>query len=334
MPPDLQAFLENAATAQAMALIATGERLFALDASRLGAGAGKASDVAAPSSIALLRLHGTVTPRGTSGMEGFRARLASARDNPEVGAAIIDTDSPGGTVAGSAEAAHAVADLAAVKPVIAFVDTLAASAAYWIASQASQIWMTPSGEVGSIGIRAMHADISKMLGDMGVNITEVASARQPAQDRDEPVRSALRRRAGAPAGARGRGAPELHPDRGGRPQGQRGSRAQRLRQGAHRRRSAGGAARHGRPDRHAGRGDRQPADQGGHRAPAHRPGVRLMGALTDEQRQQLREGAAAVAAGAPPPPVIVIERRRLVEPRLVSPAEAEALFRERVIELG
>ncbi len=58
-----------------------------------------------------------------------------------------------------------------------------------------------------------------------------------------------------------------------------------------------------------------------------------MAALTDEQREQLREGAAAVAAGAPPP-VIIIEHRRLVEPRLVSPAEAEALFRERVIELG
>ena len=58
-----------------------------------------------------------------------------------------------------------------------------------------------------------------------------------------------------------------------------------------------------------------------------------MSAPTDEQRQQLREGAVAVAAGAPPP-VIVIERRRLVEPRPVSPAEAEALFRERVIELG
>ncbi|MHB8283914.1 MAG: S49 family peptidase, partial [Caulobacteraceae bacterium] len=70
-------------------------------------------------------------------------------------------------------------DLAAVKPVIAFVDTLAASAAYWIASQASQIWMTPSGEVGSIGVRAMHADISKMLGDMGVNITEIASTDSP-----------------------------------------------------------------------------------------------------------------------------------------------------------
>ena len=58
-----------------------------------------------------------------------------------------------------------------------------------------------------------------------------------------------------------------------------------------------------------------------------------MAAMTDEQREQLREGAAAVVAGAPPP-VIIIERRRLAEPRLVSPAEAEDLFRERVIDIG
>ena len=179
MPPDLQSLMNNCATAQAMALVATGERLFALDASRLGAGAGKVSDVATPGSIALLRLHGTVTPRGSSGMEGFRARVAAARENADVGAAIIDTDSPGGTVAGTAEAGQAVAELAAVKPVIAFVDTLAASAAYWIASQASQIWMTPSGEVGSIGVRAMHADVSKFMQDMGINITEVASSDSP-----------------------------------------------------------------------------------------------------------------------------------------------------------
>ena len=179
MPLDMQALLANAAASQAMALIATGERLFALDASRLGAGVGKSADVQAPGSIALVRLHGTVTPRGSYGMEGFRARMDAARDNPDVGAIVMDTDSPGGTVAGTAEAGASVAAAAAVKPVVAFVDTLAASAAYWIASQASQIWMTPSGEVGSIGVRAMHADISRMLGDLGVNVTEIASADSP-----------------------------------------------------------------------------------------------------------------------------------------------------------
>jgi capsid assembly protease len=180
MSLDLSALGSHAAASEALALIGTGERLFALDVSRLGAGVGRgAPDVAAPASIAIARLHGSVRPRGDSGMEGFRARLASIRDNPDIGAAVIDVDSPGGTVAGTAEAGQAVADLAAVKPVIAFVDTLMASAAYWIGSQASQVWMTPSGEAGSIGVRAMHLDLSKALADAGVAVTEITSTDSP-----------------------------------------------------------------------------------------------------------------------------------------------------------
>ena len=180
MPLDLSALASHAAASEALALLGTGERLFALDVARLGAGVGRgAPDVAAPTSIGLLRLHGSIMPRGERGMEGFRARVAALKDNPDVGAAIVDVDSPGGTVAGTAEAGAAIAELAAVKPVIAFVDTLAASAAYWIASQASQIWMTPSGEVGSIGVRAMHLDISKALADAGVNVTQITSTDSP-----------------------------------------------------------------------------------------------------------------------------------------------------------
>ncbi|HEY3624859.1 MAG TPA: S49 family peptidase, partial [Terracidiphilus sp.] len=50
-----------------------------------------------------------------------------------------------------------------VKPVRAFVTGIAASAAYWLASQASSITLTPSGEVGSVGVLDLHADISKAL---------------------------------------------------------------------------------------------------------------------------------------------------------------------------
>jgi signal peptide peptidase SppA len=180
MSLDFSALATQAAMAEALALFSTGERLFALDVARLGAGVGRgAPDVAAPASIALLRLHGSIRPRGEGGMEGFRSRVASIRDNPDIGAAVLDTDGPGGTVAGTPEAAAAIAELAAVKPVIAFIDTLAASATYWIASQASQVWLTPSGEVGSIGVRAMHLDVSKAMANNGMNVTEITSTDSP-----------------------------------------------------------------------------------------------------------------------------------------------------------
>jgi ClpP class serine protease len=60
-----------------------------------------------------------------------------------------------------------------IKPVRAFVTGVAASAAYWLASQASTITLTPSGEVGSVGVLDIHADVSAALQSDGVRITAV-----------------------------------------------------------------------------------------------------------------------------------------------------------------
>jgi ClpP class serine protease len=50
---------------------------------------------------------------------------------------------------------------------------MAASAAYWVASQASEIVATPGGDVGSIGVYSMHQDISQALAAEGVTTTLV-----------------------------------------------------------------------------------------------------------------------------------------------------------------
>lgn len=178
MALDLSALLSTAAAAEILAVLGTGERLLALDVEHLGRAARSDNGSSmAPASIAVMKLHGAITPRRNSGMEGFRSRLASVGANPDIGAVVIDVDSPGGTVAGTAEAANAVAALAKVKPVYALADTLAASAAYWIASQASQVWVTPSGSVGSIGIIGMHMDVSHALEQAGVKATVITSGK-------------------------------------------------------------------------------------------------------------------------------------------------------------
>lgn len=164
----------------------TGERLFALD---LAAAAGwqardaSASAPKAPDKIAVIPFHGVQTANGlrfmgrqyTPGMNTFRQALASAVANPEVGAVVLDMDSPGGTVAGTPETAAAVAQANAVKPVVAMVDTLCASAAYWVASQASQIWAQPSAELGSIGVMATHVSLAGALEEAGVKATVIRS---------------------------------------------------------------------------------------------------------------------------------------------------------------
>ena len=84
-------------------------------------------------------------------------------------------DSPGGSVLGLPETADVIHPANRVKPVRAFVTGIAASAAYWLASQASTITLTPSGEVGSVGVLDIHADISKALENSGVKLTAVTA---------------------------------------------------------------------------------------------------------------------------------------------------------------
>ena len=85
-------------------------------------------------------------------------------------------DSPGGDVIGAEEAAAAVRSLARKKRVVAMVDGIAASAAYWIVSGASEIVVTPSGAVGNVGVYAVHEDLSEAANKLGVQTTLIASS--------------------------------------------------------------------------------------------------------------------------------------------------------------
>ena len=181
MPLDLQALVTAGLTAEVMKLLGSGERLFAVDEARL-LGFSARSDAGrpeAPRSVAVMKLHGALYPRGSGSMESFAERLAATAANADVGAIVLDVNSPGGTVARTAETAAAVRAAAQVKPVVALADNLMASAAYWIGSQASKLWVTPSGEVGSIGVRGSHFDISQALADAGVKVTSITSSDSP-----------------------------------------------------------------------------------------------------------------------------------------------------------
>jgi len=106
---------------------------------------------------------------------GIRAGVRRALADPSVKAIDLVIDSPGGSVLGLPETADVIHAANRVKPVRAFVTGIAASAAYWLASQASTITLTPSGEVGSVGVLDLHADISKALDNSGVKITAVTA---------------------------------------------------------------------------------------------------------------------------------------------------------------
>ena len=130
---------------------------------------GKATALVSVRGVALYDLE--LQPFAFSTLLLARSINALARD-PEVGTIVLDIDSPGGVVTGVPEAADAIwAARRSGKNVVALVNPLAASAAYYLASQADEIVAVPSGETGAIGVFILHAECAGMLEAEGIKAT-------------------------------------------------------------------------------------------------------------------------------------------------------------------
>jgi protease-4 len=106
---------------------------------------------------------------GTSSVR-VRQQLRSAIRDKRVKSILLDVDSPGGTVAGTAELAGDVRWANARKPVHSYIQDLGASAAYWVASQAERVTANATAEIGSIGTVAVVADSSEAYDKAGVKV--------------------------------------------------------------------------------------------------------------------------------------------------------------------
>lgn len=98
-----------------------------------------------------------------------QAVRAAVRDQ-KVEAIVLHIDSPGGMVAGTQELADDIREAAQRKRVVAHIDDLGASAAYYVASQAQEISLNQAGRVGSIGVFAVVHDESKSAEAEGVEV--------------------------------------------------------------------------------------------------------------------------------------------------------------------
>ena len=135
--------------------------------------------------IAVLPLFGTIFPRanmmtdvsGATSAEVFGQKFEELVRDPEIGAIVLDVDSPGGNVLGVEELSRQIYDARGKKPIVAVANHTMASAAYFIGTAADEVVMTPSAEVGSIGILAAHEDISKELENEGVKITLISAGK-------------------------------------------------------------------------------------------------------------------------------------------------------------
>ncbi|HCY99785.1 MAG TPA: serine peptidase [Rhodobacter sp.] len=129
--------------------------------------------------IAVIEITGTLVHRGawigqSSGLtsyEGIAAQLQAAVADPGVRGIALDIDSFGGEVAGAFDLADRIRAARSQKPVHAFVAEHALSAGYVLASQADRIILPRTGAVGSIGVVALHTDMSGALDQKGIAVT-------------------------------------------------------------------------------------------------------------------------------------------------------------------
>lgn len=145
----------------------------------------RAGDSATPrvGPVAVMALHGPMSQRmnlfsaisGGTSTEIFGREFDAALADPDVAAIVLSIDSPGGSVAGVAELADKIFKArSAGKPIVAVADSQAASAAYWVGSQAHEFVASPSSLVGSIGVVTQHRDVSKAEDTQGVKTTVIA----------------------------------------------------------------------------------------------------------------------------------------------------------------
>ncbi len=129
---------------------------------------------AAGQTIATVMLTGTLQ-KAVSSMSGgtstidARRQIRQAANDPDVGAILLAIDSPGGTVAGTADLANEILAARKMKPVWAFADDLAASAAYWAGATADRMYANDrTALIGSIGTLSVVYDLSGAAEQAGI----------------------------------------------------------------------------------------------------------------------------------------------------------------------
>lgn len=139
--------------------------------------------------IGVIPIHGPIEQRqsselmklGGTSTEEIGAALDVMLADKSIEQIVLHVDSPGGGVYGVEELSDKIFAARGSKKIYAHADSMAASAGYWIASAASTFAMTPGGEVGSVGVFAVHVDQSAALAAEGLAVTVVSAGKYKAE---------------------------------------------------------------------------------------------------------------------------------------------------------
>jgi len=150
-------------------------------------------------SIAGINIHGEIMTYLTDNeyaddyvsSEDIYAQLEEAEASPYIKAIMLDIDSYGGMPVAAEELANKIASLN--KPVVAFIRSGGASAAYWIASSADHILASELSDIGSIGVTMSYLDEAQLNAKEGYTWNSLSTGPyKDAGSSDKPLTAAER----------------------------------------------------------------------------------------------------------------------------------------------
>lgn len=136
--------------------------------------------------VAILPVDGVIAKRANMFMdisggvstELLGRDLQAALQDPAVHSVVLSIDSPGGSVDGTQALASQIRAATDQKPVVALASGLIASAAYWLGSAASRVYIVDTTTVsGSVGVVANHTDYSQARANSGIKVTEITAGK-------------------------------------------------------------------------------------------------------------------------------------------------------------
>ncbi|MDQ6809770.1 MAG: signal peptide peptidase SppA [Verrucomicrobiota bacterium] len=123
--------------------------------------------------VAIITMRGLISSSiggnvGDSMVDDMRYALEQARDDDHVRAIVLEIDSPGGEVTASDVIYNAVVKARARKPVVIYMDSLAASGGYYVACGGRYLMANETTITGSIGVIIQTLNYEQLFNKIGL----------------------------------------------------------------------------------------------------------------------------------------------------------------------
>lgn len=140
--------------------------------------------------VGVISVEGTITSSDT-----VLKQLRKFQKKSSVKAILLRVNSPGGAVAPAQEIYREIGRIKKKKPVVVSIETVGASAAYYIASNASRIVCSRGTITGSIGVIMVLTEVHKIIEKLGVNVQvvkagkykDIGSPMKPLTDKEKEI---------------------------------------------------------------------------------------------------------------------------------------------------